>query len=272
VILFPNCKINLGLHITGKRTDGFHDLETVFYPIPLNDAIELIHQPDHQTPFQISVSGLSIGISQEENICYKAWQILKKDFPAIPDITMHLHKRIPTGAGLGGGSADGAFTLMLLNQKFKLGLSDEALKQYALELGSDCPFFILNRPAFAKGRGEILEEVSLNLSSYRIMLVNPGIIINTGWAFKQIQPQPAKIAINEIVSGPVSSWKNSLKNDFEEPVFLHHPEVKEIRDQLYKHGALYASMSGTGSTVYGIFDKEEELLPAFPPSYFVKLI
>jgi 4-diphosphocytidyl-2-C-methyl-D-erythritol kinase len=189
VIAFPNCKINLGLHILQKRADGFHDLETVFYPIPLRDGLEII-QNASASPNQIefTLSGLAIDAKPEDNICVKAYHLLKKDFPQLPPVKMHLHKTIPSGAGLGGGSADGAFTLLLLNKKINLDLNEEQLTQYALQLGSDCPFFIINKPSYATGRGENLQAIELDLSSYQIVVVNPGIHINTGWAFSQITP------------------------------------------------------------------------------------
>jgi 4-diphosphocytidyl-2-C-methyl-D-erythritol kinase len=183
---------------------------------------------------------------------------------------MHLHKVIPLGAGLGGGSSDGAFTLQLLNQKFQLGLSAQELMDYALQLGSDCPFFILNEPCIATGRGEILQKISLDLSAYRWLVVNPGIHVNTGWAFAQLTPQPTSHPLQQILQQPIENWKNFLINDFEQPVFEKFPEIKSIKDRLYEAGALYASMSGSGSTVYGIFPNKP--LPAipFPPHYFVK--
>jgi 4-diphosphocytidyl-2-C-methyl-D-erythritol kinase len=273
MVAFPNCKINLGLQVLQKRTDGFHDLETVFYPIPLQDGLEIIQDTDPLSKeITITGSGLPVTINREENTCYRAWQLLKKDFPQLPVVRIHLHKVIPAGAGLGGGSADGAFTLSILNKKFNLGLTEERLIGYALELGSDCPFFILNKPCHATGRGEILEELSLDLSSYQFVLVNPGIHINTGWAFSQITPGAKKHPVKEITGSAVENWKETLKNDFEEPVFLQYPEIKRIKEELYRQGALYASMTGTGSTVYGMFQKDAEPSFHFPASYFIKQI
>jgi 4-diphosphocytidyl-2-C-methyl-D-erythritol kinase len=268
MILFPNCKINLGLHILEKRTDGFHELETVFYPLPLLDALEVVQSVDDTSKF--TTSGLTIEGGSENNICLKACGLLKKDFPTLPAVNMHLHKVIPTGAGLGGGSADGAFTLLLLNKKFGLGIEEEKLVDYALQLGSDCPFFIRNKACYARGRGEKMEEIHLDLSSYKIALVHPRIHINTGWAFSKIAPSKQRTSIKEIVQKPIKTWRNELVNDFEEIVFEEHPEIKKIKESLYEKGASYSSMSGSGSTVFGIFEKNKDLLFDFPSNYFVK--
>lgn len=271
MIVFPNCKINLGLHILQKREDGYHNLETVFYPIPLTDALEII--PNHSSGTAVlTISGLELGIDQEENICIKAWRLLKNDFKELPFVSIHLHKIIPPGAGLGGGSADGAFTLLQLNKQFRLELSKEQLVNYALQLGSDCPFFIINRPCFSQGRGEILDPIQLDLSSYAIILVNPGIHIHTGWAFSQLDMDRNHLSLEETIGLPVSEWKDRLANDFEKPVFEQYPAIKKIKDLLYQSGALYASMSGSGSTVYGIFNKSVNPVLSFPSTYLVRTI
>lgn len=278
MIVFPNCKINLGLHILNKREDGYHNLETVFYPVPLNDALELIRNPE-QTGEEISfqTTGLTIEGDQQNNLCIKAYKLLKKDFPQLPSVQMHLHKVIPMGAGLGGGSSDGAFALQLINQKFQLGISEQELIDYALQLGSDCPFFIINKPAFATGRGEQMTPVELNLSDYRFALINPQIHVNTGWAFSQLQldnglgrlkrPDPASI-----IQQPIETWKEQLINDFEEPVAGKYPVIADIKQKLYDAGAVYASMTGSGSTVFGIFHKSIEPKICFPEEYYSKLI
>jgi 4-diphosphocytidyl-2-C-methyl-D-erythritol kinase len=270
VITFPNCKINLGLNITSKRDDGYHNLETVFVPINVTEALEVIHADNSEKLVQYSSSGITIYSEVSNNLCVIAYNILKKDFPAIPAIKLHLHKTIPTGAGLGGGSADGAFMLKMLNTKFNLGLSTEQLIQYALQLGSDCPFFIYNKPCFASGRGEIMEPIELNLSAYKILVVNPGIHILTNKAFSQIVPEKPSVSIKEILKHPIHTWKDVLKNDFEESVFRQYAEIKEIKESLYNSGAVYASMSGSGSTVYGIFEKSVIANVSFPKHYFVK--
>jgi len=270
MIVFPNCKINLGLQILNKREDGFHNLETVFYPIPLRDALEVVRtqsevegsggliERSRDNHISFNSTGLIIEGDSHNNLCIKSYDLLKKDFPALPSIQMHLHKTIPMGAGLGGGSSDGAFALKLLNEKFQLELSSQELINYALQLGSDCPFFIINRPAFATGRGEILEEVPLDLSAYHFAIVNPGIHVNTGWAFANLNlsGRSKRPDLKTIIQQPVSTWKDQLINDFEEPVSKAHPEIASIKQQLYDAGALYASMTGSGSTVFGIFNKE----------------
>jgi 4-diphosphocytidyl-2-C-methyl-D-erythritol kinase len=266
MVLFPNCKINLGLNIINKRNDGYHDLETVFYPLQLKDAIEVIENKN----FQLSTSGFHIEGEQKKNLCVKAYHLLKKDFPHLPTIQLHLHKAIPMGAGLGGGSADGAFTLMLLNKKFQLSLSEKQLMDYALQLGSDCPFFVLNKPCFANGRAEKLEEIKIDLSAYKFILVHPEIHISTASAFSTIKPSAPVKSIKEIVKQPIETWKNELKNDFEEPIFTQYPDIIKIKEELYKAGAVYASMSGSGSAVYGIFEKDKKVALSFPENYFVK--
>ncbi len=249
MVTFPNCKINLGLHITGKRPDGFHELETVFYPVPLNDILEVVSS----TTLQFQSTGIDIPGNPASNLCLKAYHLLKEDFPQLPPVQMHLHKIIPMGAGLGGGSADGAFALQLLNDKYFLGLSPTQLMKYALQLGSDCPFFILNQPCYATGRGEDLTPIKLDLSGYRFVIVHPGIHINTKWAFEQIQPGLPARSIKEIIQLPIQDWKYYLSNDFESPIKQNYPAIEAIKLALYKDGAIYASMSGSGSTVFGIY-------------------
>ena len=270
MILFPNCKINLGLYILQKRNDGFHKLETVFYPIPLQDALEVIHHPSPFTDIEFSGSGLQVDGALSDNICVKAYQLLKNDFQQLPPVKMHLHKTIPMGAGLGGGSADGAFALLLLNKKFNLGIQEDQLLKYALQLGSDCPFFIKNSPCYATSRGEVLESLSLDLSSYKFVIVNPGIHVNTGWAFSQVTPSGKRASLREIIQMPVENWKDVLVNDFEEAISRHHSEISHIKQTLYEKGAVYASMTGSGSTVFGIFPKDAEPTFSFSAHYFLK--
>jgi 4-diphosphocytidyl-2-C-methyl-D-erythritol kinase len=272
MIVFPNCKINLGLHILQKRADGFHDLETVFYPIPLYDALEIIQDPSPANELPFTHSGLEVDAAPADNICVKAYRLLKKIFPDLPTVKMHLHKVIPTGAGLGGGSSDGAFALALLNKKFNLGLTEDELISYALQLGSDCPFFIKNTPCYATGRGEKMEPVQLDMSSYNILLVNPGIHVSTAEAFSRIIPNNDRTSVRELVKLPVEQWKEVLSNDFESSVFEAHPELGDIKKSLYQEGAVYASMSGSGSSVYAFFKKGAEPRLRFPPNYFVKQV
>jgi 4-diphosphocytidyl-2-C-methyl-D-erythritol kinase len=271
VIVFPNCKINLGLNILLKRVDGFHDLETIFFPLPLYDILELIPNPgtNQGEELSFSTSGLPIDGAEENNLCTKAYRQLKNDYPLIPSLQMHLHKNIPMGAGLGGGSSDGAFALKMLNEMFSLNLSTPALLNYAAQLGSDGPFFILNRPCFATGRGEILEEIQVDLSAYKFILVNPALHVNTAQAFSGINPSIPGQSIKEIIQQPISTWKDSLKNDFEKVIFAVHPAIADIKDEFYKAGAIYAAMSGSGSTVFGIWEKTEEPKLSFPAHYSV---
>jgi len=268
MVIFPNCKINLGLNIVNKRNDGYHDIETAFFPVHLKDALEII---ENKT-LQFSISGLPIEGELENNLCLKAYELLKKDFPTLAAIQMHLHKAIPTGAGLGGGSADAAFVLKLLNKKFDLSLSEKQLMKYAIQLGSDCPFFILNKPCFATGRGEILDQIDIDLSAYKIVIVHPGIYISTSWAFSNSKPAiPAK-SIREILLQSIETWKEELKNDFENPVFTKYTEIRNIKGELYNSGAIYASMSGSGSALYGIFEKKVKINLSLSGNYFMKEI
>lgn len=270
MISFPNAKINLGLNIIRKRADGFHDLETVFYPVKgLSDALETVHGNTGDTILHFTHSGLEIAGDTGHNLCSKAYHLLKKDFPELPPLQMHLHKVIPMGAGLGGGSADGAFTLKMLNEQFALGLNQSQLISYALVLGSDCPFFIVNQPSYATGRGEQMEPSTVDLSEHRFVLINPGIHVPTGWAFSQIQPASPAHHCKDIVQEPFETWKHTLFNDFEAPVMKAYPEIQAIKDQLYQQGAVYASMTGTGSTVYGIFSNNTTPVFHFPQHYFI---
>lgn len=270
MIVFPNCKINLGLAVLGKRPDGYHNLQTVFYPLPFYDVLEVIQHSNSEP--ELSLSGIEIEGRPEKNLCIKAYRVLKNDFPHLPSISICLHKAIPAGAGLGGGSADGAFMLMLLNDKFKLNITQKKLLQYALALGSDCPFFIINKPCFAQQRGEVMETIQLDLSGYVLVLINPCIHVNTGWAFMQLNPSNNN-NINTIIQQPVETWQQQLVNDFELPVFEKYPEIETIKNNLIERGAIYASMSGSGSSVYGIFNKTINIDDNFFPShYFLKQV
>ena len=274
MVTFPNSKINIGLNIIGKRNDGYHDIETVFYPIAVKDALEIIPSAASDTDIIFTSSGNPISGNIDENLCVKAYRLLKKDFPEVPSVKMHLHKNIPMGAGLGGGSSDGASVLMLLNKKFDLNISEEKLIEYALILGSDCPFFIKNKPCLAKGRGENLKEINLDLSKYKIMVVHPGIHVNTAEAFAQIDPtnySPAG-SLESAIQNDISEWKSLIKNDFEESVFQKHPEIKEIKNAMYETGAVYTSMSGSGSSVYGIFPQDMKINIKLPPYYFCQIV
>ena len=274
MVVFPNCKINLGLQILAKRNDGFHNIETVFYPIQLKDALEIISF-DNTEQVIFSSSGYPINGNTKDNLCLRAYYLLKKDFPHLPFVKIHLHKNIPMGAGLGGGSADAAFTLQLLNNLFCLNIPVNRLLDYSLQLGSDCPFFIMNTPCLGLGRGELLEEIKLDLSAYKIVIVNPGIHINTGEAFANLNLEtndPNYISLKNIIQQPIETWQHNLKNDFEIPVFKKHPVIKNIKEALYKQSAIYAAMSGTGSTVFGLFKKEGSPDLNFDPGFLIQNI
>lgn len=251
MLCFPNCKINLGLYITNKRPDGYHDLETVFYPVPLKDALEIVPAQE----IKLHLSGKAVAGNDQDNLIWKAYQLLKQDHPQIPAFDIYLNKAIPMGAGMGGGSADGAFMLKLVNDFCQLGPSNEQLAAYALQLGSDCPFFIYNTPQFAQGRGEQMQPINVDLSAYSIQLICPQVHISTGKAFSLLTPKPAPFDLRKLSELPVSEWKNNIANDFESPIFKEHPVLADIKQQLYAQGAIYASMSGSGSTIYGIFEK-----------------
>lgn len=250
MITFPNAKINLGLNIVSKREDGYHNIESCFYPIPWHDSLEVIEAAS----FAFHSYGLDIPGDTSSNLCVKAYKLLKADFD-IPPIEIHLLKNIPMGAGLGGGSADGAFTLKMLNDIFSLNLTNPQLENYALQLGSDCPFFIKNQPAIATGRGEQLEPIDLDLSGYYLAIHNPGIHISTKEAYSGVKPKESKISVSEIVQRPIEQWKDLLRNDFEASIFPNHPEIEQLKNEMYGAGAIYASMTGSGSTVFGIFRK-----------------
>jgi 4-diphosphocytidyl-2-C-methyl-D-erythritol kinase len=251
MIQFPNCKINLGLSILAKRADGYHELETVFYPIAVSDALEIL--PSNN--LALTQTGIAVPGDPAQNLCLKAYHLLKKDFPQLPPVQMHLQKNIPMGAGLGGGSSDGTSALLILNQQFSMGLNDSQLIQYASQLGSDCPFFVFNKACHATGRGEVLAPIGLDLSNYQFLLVHPGIHISTAWAFQQLNPHTKSESIRSIIEKPISEWKALLINDFEAPVFKAEPTLSEIKSKLYQLGAIYASMSGSGSSLFGIFPK-----------------
>ena len=265
MIVFPSCKINLGLHILGKRADGFHDIETIFYPINrLSDILEII--PNHSKN-SFKQKGIYIE-NQEDNIVEKAYKLIKEQYDISP-IDIFLYKKIPVGAGLGGGSSDAACTLKLLNTLFKLGLSSTQLKEYAAQLGSDCSFFVDNIPALGTGRGDKLSVYPLaQLSGKYIVIVKPDIPISTAQAYKNCKPVQRNVSIEEIISKPLSSWKNFLENDFEKTIFPDVPELKKIKENLYNQGAIYASMSGSGSALFGIFLEQPSFL-SFEKDYFI---
>jgi 4-diphosphocytidyl-2-C-methyl-D-erythritol kinase len=260
MISFPNAKINLGLNIISKRPDGYHNVETCFYPVGWSDILEIL--PAQKLDF--TTSGLRISGNSDDNLCLKAYQLLKKDF-GLSNVYVHLHKIVPMGAGLGGGSSDAAWTLRMLNDIFNLSLSKEKLAEYASALGSDCAFFLYDSSKLGKGRGEELSDFEiLSLKRKFIVVVKPNIHISTAEAYSSVIPNLPKKSLAEVLKAPLSEWKDSLKNDFEEPVFRKYPLISTIKDSLYNFGAEYASMSGSGSAVFGIYATEINLRSKFP--------
>lgn len=253
MIAFSPAKINLGLHVLFKRNDGYHEIETIFYPIPWYDAVEIISSAH----LSLHLSGIPIPGSTHDNLCIKAYQLIQQDFPQLPPVDIYLHKTIPPGTGLGGGSANAATVLQLINQKFALQLSISQLLSYAQQLGSDCAYFLYHQACYATGRGEQLEPIDLRLADYDLLVVCPQLSISTAWAYQQIQPSGSRTSLKDIIRLPIETWKDHLVNDFETPVFAHYPILKDIKQQLYASGAHYVSLSGSGSAVYGLFTKGE---------------
>jgi 4-diphosphocytidyl-2-C-methyl-D-erythritol kinase len=264
MISFPNAKINLGLYVTEKRPDGFHNLETVFIPIDWKDALEFVEAPETQ----FTSSGLVIEGDPEQNLVMKAYRLLQSQY-GLPALHIHLHKNIPLGAGLGGGSSDAAFMLKMLNEYFHLGLTGDELEQHAARLGSDCPFFVRNRPVFARGRGEIMEDIRLKISGLTLVVVKPPVHVTTALAFRNVIPQKTRISIKALVNFSVTRWNGNIKNQFEGSVFQEFPEIGKIKEQLYAAGAQYASMSGSGSAVFGIFEGEPDSISSLFPSDYI---
>ena len=253
MLVFPNAKINLGLFITEKRTDGFHNLESLFLPIPLCDILEVTVTTEDTS---LVCTGESSDIPTEKNIVYKAWRLLQEAC-GIGPVKIHLHKIIPSGAGMGGGSSDGTFMLKALNELFNLNLSIDRLEELSAQLGSDCPFFVQNKAALISGRGEVVNPVDFSLGGKYLELVNPSIHISTAQAFQGIQPQPSNFDWKKLIES--QELNKTLSNDFEPQVFNLFPEIQIIKERLLNAGAYYASMSGTGSTVYGIFNEKPEI-------------
>jgi 4-diphosphocytidyl-2-C-methyl-D-erythritol kinase len=248
MILYPPAKINLGLNILRKREDAFHDIDTCMVEIPFTDILEVTKADS----FEFLQTGISISGTGGTNLCEKAYQLLRKEYEIGP-VRIHLRKQIPVGAGLGGGSADATYTLLALNQLFQLQLSIQKLKELSSELGSDCPFFVEGLPQIAKGRGEVLSTIELDLSNFYLVLLNPGIHVGTKEAYEGVSANDAVISVHELIHKPIQHWRDALKNDFEKSVFQLFPEIKTLKDSLYDSGAVYAAMSGSGSSVYGLF-------------------
>lgn len=263
MICFPNAKINLGLRILSKREDGFHNIETIIYPVPLRDALEFLPAKS----FQITISGFPLERQIKDNLIYKAWTLLSENFN-LPPLRVHLHKAIPTTSGLGGGSADAAFFLRELNAYFNLNISIDKLKKLAGQLGSDCPFFIENRAVLASGRGEIFQTVDVSLRGKYILLTKPAVSISTPYAYSLVKPTRPETPLARVISQPIKQWKYLLQNDFEAQLFKMNPEIEVLKNKMYSLGAVYASMSGSGSAVFGIFDKPPILKNIEPNHYF----
>ncbi len=259
MLLFPYAKINIGLYVTEKRPDGYHNLETCFYPIPLTDTLELKPTHDTNAPWHLQVIGTPLDGEARDNLVVRALENLRKDFPDIPPIDIHLSKRIPTGAGLGGGSSDAAATLCAINEMFDLGLSSKDLEQRAAKLGADCAFFIRGRAAIAEGIGDLLTPTELSLKGWELLLVKPDDFVSTAEAYKGIQPHPiiqgerGRMPLRDALKQPVETWRENIVNDFEKSIFLSHPKIAAIKATLYDMGAIYAAMSGSGSAVFGLF-------------------
>lgn len=267
MLLLPNCKINIGLNIVGKRLDGYHNLETVFYPIPLRDNLEFNEISEEDGPFKLILGGAPIEGNPEQNLIVKVYLSLKEEFH-LPALELSLYKHIPMGAGLGGGSSDAAAMMKGLNEHFELGLSQAEMERRLAKFGADCPFFVRNKPAFATGIGDKLSDCHISLKGKYIVLVKPDVFVSTKEAYAHVVPQPAKTPLCEAITQPIECWKDTVTNDFEESVFPNHHELPAIKQTLYDMGALYAAMSGSGSTIFGIFDRPTpEAKTVFKPHF-----
>ena len=271
MITFPVAKINLGLNVVEKRPDGYHNLQTVFYPVPIMDALEIVPMSEgfpSDVDCDLKVTNITIEGDEQRNLVVRAYQLLKADFPDMPRVHAHLWKGIPTQAGMGGGSSDCGYMIRLLNETFDLGLTTGQMQQYAARLGADCAFFIESRASYAEGIGELLQPIDLDLSGWHIGVVRPDIPVPTKEAFSRIRPHYPALSCREAVMQPVETWRDTVTNDFEESVFALHPEIGNVKEQLYKMGATYAAMSGSGSALYGLFkDEPDGLRQAFPDMF-----
>jgi 4-diphosphocytidyl-2-C-methyl-D-erythritol kinase len=262
MVTFPNAKINLGLYITAKRPDGFHELESCFYPVEWTDALEILEAPE----LKFESSGIEIPGNAADNLCLKAYHLLAKDYD-LPPVYIHLHKVVPIGAGMGGGSADAAFTIRMLNENFSLGLSVGQMQQYSRQLGSDCAFFIENKPVIAYGKGDEFRPLEVPKLNGYIVIVYPQIHISTKEAYAGVKPAALRLSLNELILSGMENWKDNLKNDFEDSLFPSYPVLPVIKNKFYEKGAVYASMTGSGSAVFGIFKSDPDLSDWFPKEY-----
>jgi 4-diphosphocytidyl-2-C-methyl-D-erythritol kinase len=275
MITFPVAKINLGLNVVEKRPDGYHNLQTVFYPVPIMDALEIVPMSDgfpSDVDCDLKVTNITIEGDEQRNLVVRAYQLLKADYPELPRVHAHLWKGIPTQAGMGGGSSDCGYMIRLLNETFELGLTSEQMQQYAARLGADCAFFIESRASYAEGIGELLQPIDLDLSGWHIGVVRPDIPVPTKEAFSRIHPHYPALNCREAVMQPVETWRDTLTNDFEESVFALHPEIGNVKELLYKMGATYAAMSGSGSALFGLFKEQPAAVEQAFPGMFKQLL
>ena len=264
MVSFPNAKINIGLNITEKRPDGYHNIETIFYPICLCDKLSFEIAKGDET--SLSISGIKIDGDPNDNLIIRAYNLLKNNY-YLPSLNIFLEKNIPFGAGLGGGSADAAFMLKMLNEEFNLNLTPIDLEKFAAELGADCPFFVLNKPVFASGIGNVFSNINISIKGYYIVLIKPNVYVSTSNAYSGVKVQKSAFSLLNLSEKSISEWKDIVVNDFEKSVFLKFPAIAAIKETLYQQGALYASMSGSGSSVYGIFDKKVDVSTLFQDSF-----
>ncbi len=271
MITFPIAKINLGLNVVERRLDGYHNLQTVFYPVQIKDALE-VQKMDEEFPSDydcdLKVTNIMIEGNEQKNLVVKAYNLLKQDFPTLPRMHAHLWKGIPTQAGMGGGSSDCAYMIRAINELAALKLSDEQMTDYAARLGADCPFFIKSKPCYAEGIGEKMQPIDLDLSAWYIVVVRPDIPVSTKEAFSRIKPHYPEVNCKETVLRPVETWKDKLVNDFEESVFALYPAIGKVKEDLYKMGATYAAMSGSGSALFGLFKEQPLTLEEQFPDMF----
>lgn len=261
MIGFPNGKLNLGLSVINKRNDGFHNIETLMMPVSITDILEIIISPSKQ--FRFNITGLDITGSLNDNLVVKAYELMKSGFD-LPPVEIHLHKIIPVGAGMGGGSADAAFTIRILNTLFGLNLVQQKMEFYARQLGSDCAFFIDNKPVIASGKGDKFEGIDISMKKYFLIVVKPEINISTREAYSFVRPSDKGQSLRKIINLPVAQWKGLLVNDFENVLFEKYPQIKTIKEKLYESGAVFSSMTGSGSAVFGIFNSHVDVENHFP--------
>ena len=267
MITFPNAKINIGLQVTERRPDGYHNLDTVFYPIPLYDALEVIEAKGAEYDCRLHLSGVEIAGDPDTNLVVRAYRLLAANYP-LPSVDIYLHKHIPTGAGLGGGSADASFMLRLLNEMYSLHISDEQLEIYAAQLGADCPFFITCTPVYATGIGNEFHPITLDLAGLYLVVVKPDVFVSTKEAYSMVIPEKPAVTLDKKTALPIAEWRDTISNDFEKGIFALHPELQGIKDRLYELGAVYAAMSGSGSALFGLFTEPVEDIETYFPGCF----